>query len=100
MIDKEAAADAGARMNLDAGDRARELGNHPGHGKPSGVVKPVCHSMQQHRVKTGIAQDDLQHAARGRIAAEDGIDLFPDRPEHPIHYRVKTRIVLCLERAS
>jgi hypothetical protein len=40
------------------------------------------HAMQQHGVKTGVAQYDFEHAPRRRIAPEHRIDLLANRPEH------------------
>ena len=38
--------------------------------------------MQQDGVKAGIAEEDLDRALGGWIAAENGIDLFPDGAKH------------------
>jgi len=39
------------------------------------VVKP-------HRVEPGVAEQDFQHALRGRIALEDDANVFPDPTKH------------------
>ncbi len=48
-------------------------------------------------MKPRIAQHDLQHAARGRVAPENRVDLFPDGAKHACtlgcgHYRAAVRI--------
>ena len=50
--------------------------------EPAAAIQPVRQAMQQDRVEAGIAQHDLQHAARGGIALEHGVDLFADGAEH------------------
>jgi hypothetical protein len=38
--------------------------------------------MQQNGVEARIAQNDFEHTARGRIAPEDGVELFANVPRH------------------
>ena len=45
-------------------------------------VNAVGEAMDQDGVKSGVAKDDLQDAAGGGVALEDGVDLFPDGGEH------------------
>jgi hypothetical protein len=42
----------------------------------------VRHPMQHQRVKPGIAQNDFEHAPRGRIALENGVDLLANKSGH------------------
>jgi hypothetical protein len=81
MIDKAAAADGGAGVNFDAGHGARELGDHAGEREPSGFVNAVRDSVQDNGVEAGVAEENFQHAARRRVAAENGVDLFTDSRE-------------------
>jgi hypothetical protein len=39
------------------------------------VVKP-------HRMEPGVAEQDFQHALRGRVALEDDADVVPDSTKH------------------
>ena len=66
MVDEEAAADGGARMDVDAGVGMGDLGHHArqhGHAQP---VQHVGQAMVDHRGHAGIAQQHLVGAVRGR----------------------------------
>lgn len=58
-------------------------------------------AMQDDRVEAGVAQENLQDAARGGVAAEDGVDLFTDgreqtgAPSNMMPFRGKSCGVLC-----
>jgi hypothetical protein len=50
------------------------------------VVQPMCHAVHQYRVKSRIAQENLEGARRRRVLAKYGLDLFPDsggKHRHP-----------------
>ena len=40
MVDEKPVADGGSRMDLNAGQKTRELGNQTRHDKPAPLVKP------------------------------------------------------------
>ena len=59
----------------------------------SGIVGPIetmRHPMQQDRMKTGIAEENLQTAFRGRVFAKDSVELFPDGGKHKTLYKLLT----------
>jgi hypothetical protein len=74
--------DDGARMDLDAGEEARDVRAHA--RKPAQAHRPqrVVHLVQLQRVEARIARDDLEHGPRGGIAFEDAADVFTDTAEH------------------
>ena len=82
VIDKKASADSCARVNFYAGQAARELADDAGQSEPSGQVEAVCEAVEQDGVKAGITQQDFRYAARRRVPAKHGVDLFTDGLEH------------------
>ena len=72
----------GAGVDFNAGQAARELRDHARQREPAGSVEMVRHAMQQDGVESRIAQDDFEHAARGRIAPEDGVELLANVSGH------------------
>src|SRR5579871_1170737 len=53
------------------------------------------HAMQQNRMKSGVAQDDFDHAPRGGILLKHRIELLADGPEHVLavrHYLAAVRM--------
>jgi hypothetical protein len=82
MIDEQAAADAGAGMDLDTGEDTRELRNHPCRQKkpvsPGGLGDP----MHEDGVQARIAQQNLQLRSGGRVAGGDAGDVFANTLEH------------------
>ena len=82
VIDEEAAPDGGSRMNLDPGEEAADLREHPRHQRHAPPVQAVRHAVRQDGVEARVAEEDFQHALGGRILPEDGVDLFADGAEH------------------
>ena len=78
VVDEKPAADRRAGMDLNAGEKARYLRNHSRQQRYIRVVEPVRETMQQDRVKSRIAKENLEDALGGRVFAKDGVDLFPD----------------------
>src|SRR5437764_3930517 len=58
MVNEEAPADGGARMDFDAGEQAGDLRNESRQNRHTGLVEPVREAMHQYGVKSGIAEDD------------------------------------------
>jgi hypothetical protein len=46
------------------------------------LPEPVGEVVEPDGVETGVAEEDLEHAARGRIPLEDDFDVVPDRSKH------------------
>src|SRR5580693_9408091 len=89
VIDKKAAPDFRTGMNFNTGHGTGELRGDPGQGEPASFIDSVRDAMNENGVESGVAEDDLQHATRGGVAFEDGIELFPDVGEHVrSYYRV------------
>jgi len=81
VVDEEAAADGGAGVDFDASEHAGELADRAGQGSPACAVQSMGEAMQKDCVEARITQHDLEYAARGRVAAEDGFNLFTN-PQH------------------
>ena len=96
VVDEEAAADGGAGVDLDPGQEAAELRDDPRHQRHSPTVQPVSEPVQENRMKSGVAQEDLDDAFRGWIFAKNRIDLFPHGTKHfeCFYYRAKARCAL------
>jgi hypothetical protein len=58
------------------------LRENPRQQHKAGLVHPVTDAVQQNGVEAGVAEKDFDGALRGRIAAENGVNLLPDRSEH------------------
>ena len=84
VIDEAAAADGRAGMDFDAGHRTRKLRGQPRQQYPAAGIEAVRHPMQHQRVKAGIAQNNFEHAPRGRIAPENGVDLLANDSGHVV----------------
>src|SRR5258706_2347146 len=93
VIDEDAPADGGPRMDLDAGEEAdpvRDEAREPGKAhRPQRVREAV----QLQRVEARIARDHFPHAARGGIAFENALDVFADAGEHQRSLVFPTKII-------
>src|SRR5690606_14780933 len=68
MVDEEALADGGARVDVDARVRVRDLGHDArkhGHAQP---VQYAGQAVMDHRAYAGIAQQHFVYAVRRRVA--------------------------------
>ena len=77
VVDEDAAADLGARMNFNAGKEAPDVGHPAGEALPSLKQTPVRRTMDHHRMKPRIGKDDFKRAVRSRILFPDGFNKFP-----------------------
>jgi hypothetical protein len=70
VVDEEAAADMGAGVYFDSGKEAVELRKKTGEKldimAPEKMVDAVCPDS----VKSGVAEDNLEHAPGGRVFSE------------------------------
>ena len=82
VVDEEAPADGGARVDLDARQAAADLREEPRKSAHPPAVELVRHPVHQDRMETRVAEDDLEHTGRSGIFPEDGVDLLFDCPEH------------------
>src|SRR5437867_150896 len=83
VVDEEAAAEARARMDLDAGPEAVGDGNESRQeAQAQARVDPVRHPMDQDRVQRRVAEHDLQPAVGGRIVAFHRLDVLLNRLQH------------------
>src|SRR4029077_17668393 len=82
VIDEETMTDAGARVDLDAREEAAHLRDHARNQRQIPAVELVGETMEQERLKAGIAEDDFKDALSRRVLAENGFDLLPDSLKH------------------
>ena len=82
VVDEAASSDVRARMDLDAGHGPVELRNDARQQRETADVQPVRQPVQQDGMKAGVTEKNLDRALGGWIAAENGIDLFPDGSKH------------------
>ena len=54
-------------MNLDAGQPARNIAEKTGWPAQTALPQPVITAMQDDRMDTGIARQDVENAARRRV---------------------------------
>ena len=61
---------------------SRDVGKEAGEDPEVVRPEPVGEVVEPDGVETGVAEEDLEHAARGGIPLEDDLDVVPDRSEH------------------
>src|SRR5579885_1608117 len=76
VIDEQPAADLCARMNLYAGQKARQMADQSGDELEMMVPEPVRDSMEPDSVQSRVGQDDLEAGPRGRVAFKDSLDVL------------------------
>ena len=84
MVDEETPPDAGAGVDFNAREKSRHLRDKTRQHGNAPLVQAVCETVRQDGVKSRVTEKDLEDALRGRILAEDRIDLLPDRPKHSV----------------
>src|SRR6267378_2847137 len=82
VVDEHAAADFRARMNLDAGEKTRDVRHEAGEPAHPNAPQPVRQAMNQERVKTGIAGEDFPGRTRRRVAFEYAGYVFANSGKH------------------
>ena len=82
VVDEEPIADLHAGVNLDARQEAPEMRDEAPQKLEVAVPRPMRHAVELDRVKTRVAQNDLQARAHRRVALEDDIYIFAKSLEH------------------
>jgi len=82
VIDEEAAANARAGVDFDAGEEAADLGEDAGEEGYSPAIELMGKAVNEDCVEAGVAQEDLEDALGGWVFPKDGIDLLPDSSKH------------------
>src|SRR5690606_12275963 len=82
MVDEEAPADAGAGMDLDTGEPARDCGKEARRPAQAMPPQPMVDAMHQQRVQAGIAGEHLERVAGGGVALHHATDLFFEPGQH------------------
>ena len=87
MVDEEAAADARAGMDVDAGRAVGELGDDPRDERHAEGVELVREALVGDGGDAGVAEDRLVEAGRGRVALVGGAHVaaeqLPDGGQPP-----------------
>ena len=97
VVDEELGADLRRRVDLDPGDRAAQVGDHPRRQRHPGLAQRVGDAVGEQRLHTGPAGEDLEgrDALRGRVAVarggDVGADLLDDASSSSIHGAKKGR---------
>ena len=81
VIDEDAPAEDGARMDFDSGEKADDLREEAREQFPALHPQPVIDSVGNARVESGIAKQDTERRRCCRITLEDGLDVFPNSRE-------------------
>ena len=68
VVDAEGGADAGARVNVDAGFAVGKFADEPGHQRHTQLVQGVGDAVQGDGAEAGIGEDDLVAAGGGGVA--------------------------------
>lgn len=79
VIDEEARADLRTRVDIDAGAFVGDFRNEPRNDGGTQIVQFVCDAVVQAGDRAGIADQDLVHAARCRIAEKRRLDIAVDQ---------------------
>ncbi len=82
VIDKKTLADTGSRMNLDAGQKAADMRNKA--AEEIELSRPQCMSqpIKQQGMKPRVTEEDLGHAAHGRVSIVNRFDILLEGVEH------------------
>ena len=76
VIDEETPTNVGTGMDLDTGEQACDVRQHPRRPLVTPQPQPVRETMRDHRVQTRVGGHDLEGVACGRIAVENAADIF------------------------
>jgi hypothetical protein len=88
VVDEEAPADPGPRVDLDAGHPAAEIGHQARQPLPAGRPQAVGQPMQPDGVQARITGEDLECVASRRITVEYALDIFTHTFEHQSSLRL------------
>jgi hypothetical protein len=84
MVDEEPWAEAGRGVDLDPGQEAVQMGDEPANEAQSPVPEPMGTPVEPHGVQAGIAENDLERTADGRITIPRSLDVPSECFEHLI----------------
>lgn len=98
MVDEEALADLRTRMDVIAGQEAREMVDRPREEEQPHAVEPVRHPVEGERPDAGIEQNFRAGPRRGiarlhRIQIGNEVAHHPDVPDRRIFSCVRPHIV-------
>jgi len=82
VVDEDALADDRARVDLDAGEPARQVRDEAPQPLQAVHPAPVRGQVQPDGVQAWVAGDHLEAAARGRVAVEDALDVGSQAGKH------------------
>ncbi len=82
VVDEEAAADLGARVNLDAGQPTPKVGHHPRQPFPTHAPQGTGQPMNPDRMHARVAGQHFKGIARRRVTVENTLDIFSQTLEH------------------
>ena len=82
VVDEQPPAEPGAGVDLDAGDRPRELGDQPRGQPQAGLVPhPVRQPVHPDRVHARVAEGDLGERPGRGVAVPGGLEVLPEGRE-------------------
>ncbi|MNG19754.1 hypothetical protein D3C84_1039470 [compost metagenome] len=82
MVEEDALAELGGRVDLDAGHPAREMRDEAAEPAQPVVPAPVRQSVQHHGMQAGVQGEHMPGRAGGRVALEDAADIGAQALEH------------------
>jgi hypothetical protein len=91
VVDEEPATDRGARVDLDAGEETRQLGDHTREQSQPGPPEAVREPVTPHGVQAGVGQPDLEAGAGGGIATTRVRDVLTDHQSARCSYSAVDR---------
>src|SRR5580704_14302335 len=77
VIDEQSPPDFRAGMNFDTRDKSRELADDAARQLAVMLPEPMCDAMSPDGVQPRIQQHHFELGARGRVAVENRLDVFP-----------------------
>jgi hypothetical protein len=78
VVDEQAGADRGARMDFNPGKEADGMRDDPPRKLQMPLPEPMAEAIAPHGMKSRIAEEDLDRPAGRRIAVQDGPDIFAE----------------------
>src|SRR5579872_3132782 len=85
VIDKEASSNLSAGMNLNAGEKARDLRSESRQKTHAMNPQPVAQMVSPHSMQARIADQHLEVRASRGVRLKDGGDIFSDRADETGH---------------
>jgi hypothetical protein len=82
VIEKNTLTDDGARVDFNARQKARNMGSEAAQPLEAMDPKPMRGPMEDDRMQSGVASDDLPGAARSRVAVQNTLNIRTDTGKH------------------